>query len=152
MPGDKIKVDFEVTNNTNFNIKGVLVKMIEVYNFKVGRRKVKVTQDVKGTDSRTILITFGRTENRTAEIIVPEFANTIEYSNLISREYFITFTIELPKSRDDVIFKIPVQIVNNNPPPKYWEVLQQSNDNLYGSIRRHDDELVIDSDDETTSL
>ncbi|KAI5642741.1 hypothetical protein NE865_05267 [Phthorimaea operculella] len=152
MPDDKIKVDFEITNDTNFNIKGVLVKMIELYNFKPGRSKVTVAEDVKGTESRSIFIIHGSTENRTAEIIVPQFTNTIEYSNLISRQYFITFTLELPKPRDDIIFKIPVQIISNNPPPKYWEALQQSNDDLYESVRFYDDEVVLDSDDETTSL
>ncbi|KAL0881177.1 hypothetical protein ABMA27_002289 [Loxostege sticticalis] len=134
-PGRTVQLNYEVFNQTNLNLKGVETKLVEIYTFTTrGQRKIKMSQDVKDTDSKTGAITSGDSSNMDLSINLPSDIGSLEYSNLVSRDYFVHITAEIPFPHINATLKVPLQIGDMNdpnlenvddPPPSYWEVMAE---------------------------
>ncbi|XP_053612628.1 uncharacterized protein LOC128676516 [Plodia interpunctella] len=149
-PGGKINLDYEVANGTNLTVKGVEIKLVELYTFTtVGGRKIKIMSDIDGTDMKTSSIKSDEKQNLNIVIVVPSDADktTFGHSNIVSRDYFVKLTTEMPFPHIDAILEIPMEIGDviqevqvqpcpcddfeigetppdyDNPPPSYWEAM-----------------------------
>lgn len=153
-PGEHIKIEYEVKNDTNINLKGVVTKLIETYTFNAKGSAVHIFEDVKETETRTGPIKISETKNITVDIKVPSKLSSIQYSNLVLRNYFVVIAVEVPKHPDSIL-KIPVQISDEIPTednevlPSYWEVLHEDD---YFSPGRLSTQYESDNDNEETDL
>lgn len=152
IPGDKIRIEYEVNNDTHVNVKSVVAKLIEVYTIK-GRegKEMKIAENVNNTMRVSGFIKMRETKTRTVEVPVPLKLGSLEYSNLVSREYFVNITLELPLKFEDMVLKIPVQIGDEvigteSKPPSYWDVLEED-----GLDRQLEDRLTLSEGDESES-
>lgn len=133
--GGKVSLTYEILNQTNLNLKGVETKLIEVHTFTTaGSRKVKLTDDVKNTDSKCGSLNSGASLNMAVTIEVPSELRSLEYSNLVARDYFVEIKAEIPFPHFNARLEIPLQIYNriestlhaeDDPPPSYWEAMAE---------------------------
>lgn len=152
IPGEKIRIEYEVNNDTHVNVKAVVVKMIELYTIKgKGGKEIKFVEPLNNTMKVSGYIKMRETKNRIVEVPVPLDLGSLDHSNLVSREYFVHMTLELPLKYEDMVLKIPVQIgdenldmESNRLPPSYWDVLQED-----GIDNRFDDRLNLSEVDES---
>lgn len=150
VPGQNIKIQYEVNNDTHVNVKSILTKLIEIYAIKSkGGREITFVEDVNNTTKVSGIIRMQETKIRVVELTVPLTLGTLEYSNLISREYFVMIILELPTDYEDMVLKIPVQIGNDvhgreSNPPSYWDVLQED-----GINNQCDDNVSLNDVDES---
>ncbi|XP_026755275.1 uncharacterized protein LOC113515309 [Galleria mellonella] len=131
-PSGKIKLSYIIFNDTNITIKTVQIKLVELYTFsdKISSKLLKYN-DVKDTESKTRTIKSGDTQCMEIDIDLPPEKTTIEFSKLVSRNYFVHIIVVLPIPYRNLVLKIPVQIgneiVNNNGnenPPAYHEAIE----------------------------
>lgn len=131
LPRQKIRIEYEVNNDTHVNVKSVITKLIEVYTIKSkGGREIRFLENLHNTMKVSGIIKMQETKIRVVEVTVPLNLGTVEYSNLVSREYFVMMILELPMDYEDMVLKVPVQIGydvrgKERKPPSYWEVLQE---------------------------
>lgn len=149
-PGDKIRIEYEVNNDTHVNVHSVVVKLIELHTIKgKGSREIKFVENLNDTKKVSGIIKMRETKMRVVELSVPMNLGTLENSNLVSREYFVAIILELPMKYEDMVLKIPVQIGNDVhgvecKPPTYWDVLQED-----GIVDQFDDHLTLSEVDES---
>ncbi|KAM3963634.1 LOW QUALITY PROTEIN: uncharacterized protein ACR2FA_002157 [Aphomia sociella] len=132
--GGKIEFSYEVTNDTNLTIKGVETKLVELYTFTASKmKKVQKQKNIADTDSKTGS-TGGKKQMMDTVINVPSERISLEYSNLVAREYFVQLEVLIPFPHWNAMLKIPVQIGDrtdfiqegvqeDEPPPSYWEAM-----------------------------
>lgn len=139
-PGEGVKVDYEVENNTNVDLKRVEVKLLEVdsYTASVGR-KVNVKSEVENTEFTYGAIKAGETAKFTAEIIVPSLCASYDHSKIFARDYSVLSTVVLPIPHINLPLEIPFQVIqrvsanfeegngasghSSEAPPSYWEAM-----------------------------
>ncbi|XP_059055531.1 uncharacterized protein LOC131849469 [Achroia grisella] len=133
--GGKIEFTYEICNNTKHTIKGVETKLIEIHGFTTGKvREVEITRDIDGTDTKTGSLASGETMNLDGLINVPSERTSLEFSNVVAREYFLQIKAIIPFPHFNAVLKVPVQIGDiiggdqqslecDEPPPSYWEVM-----------------------------
>ncbi|XP_053620962.1 uncharacterized protein LOC128681231 [Plodia interpunctella] len=144
--GGNIDVEYEVTNDTSIIIKGVEIKLVENHTFK-GGKTVNMYKDVDSTDTKTGSIKSDERENYDNVINVPSDVTSLGFSAIVSRNYLVRITVELPFPHTNLVLDIPVEIGDlvdeievgkeaiqdevvvddaldyDNPPPSYWEVM-----------------------------
>lgn len=131
IPGEKIKIEFEVNNDTHVYVKSVVLKLIEIYTIKSkAGREIRFVENLNNTMQKSGIVKMRESKIRVVEMTVPLNLGTLEYSNLVSREYYVMINLELPMNYEDMVLKIPVQIGDNvrrmeGKPPSYWDVLQE---------------------------
>ncbi|CAH0406805.1 unnamed protein product [Chilo suppressalis] len=133
--GGRININYEIFNHTNLNLKGVETKLVEIYTFTTkGHRKVRLSKDIENTDTKTGSISSGESQNMDIAINVPSELGSLEYSNLVSRDYFVYITAIIPFPHTNAELEVPLQIGDRNdpsqetvddPPPSYWEVMAE---------------------------
>ncbi|CAG9785806.1 unnamed protein product [Diatraea saccharalis] len=133
--GGHVNMNYEIFNHTDLNIKGVETKLVEIYTFTTkGHRKVKMYRDIENTDTKTGTISSGVSQNMDVTINVPSDLGSLEYSNLVSRDYFVYITAIIPFPHFNAVLEVPLQIGDTNdpsfetvddPPPSYWEVMAE---------------------------
>ncbi|XP_072938817.1 uncharacterized protein [Epargyreus clarus] len=137
--GDKIELNYEVINDTNVVIKSVEVKVVEVYTFNpLSGREVVITENVPGTETKTVAIQKGGTQEMSVEITMPADRESLDHSKIVSREYFVLLIVNLPMPHRNYVQKIPIQIGNNihdsvvqfdnhliSQPPSYWDAMHE---------------------------
>lgn len=141
--GGSVLLNYEVFNQTNLNLKGVKTKLVETYTFTTrGHRKIQVSNEVHDTESKTGSIASGASSNVDVSINIPFDIGSLEYSNMVSRDYFVYITAVIPFPHINAALKIPIQVGDykepnsenlDDPPPSYWEAMaddkkQDSND------------------------
>lgn len=153
-PGDRIKIEYDVKNDTFTHLQGVVCKLVEVYTFNTKGNSLQICEDINETKFKTSGIKIGDTKNVTVEIKVPFKLSSLEYSNLVSRNYFVCIIVEVPK-HPDAMLKIPIQISDEIPTeendvlPSYWEVLHEED---YFNPRRSSIPYESDNENEETEL
>lgn len=128
--GGKIDLQYEIFNDTNVIVKSVETKLIEVHTFKAtGHEEVNAYEDIPDSDSKTASIKCGETLTMPIEINVPSDKVSVDHSEMVSRNYVVRITAELPMPHRNVLLEIPVQIGDIvqrdecDPPPSYWEAM-----------------------------
>lgn len=150
IPCQKIRIEYEVNNDTHVNVTSVFTKLIEVYTVKSkGGKEIRFVENLNNTMKVSGIIKMQETKIRVVELTVPLHLGTLEYSNLVSREYFLMMILELPLDYEDMVLKIPVQIGNDvhctePKPPSYWQVLQED-----GIDNQFDDNASISDNEES---
>jgi hypothetical protein len=134
-PGGKVNFNYEILNDTSLNLKGVETKLVETYTFTTkGEREVKQSRDIENTDTKTGSINSGSSQSMDVSIDIPSDLGSLEHSNLVSRDYFVHITVEIPFPHINAVLEIPLQVGDKNestsetsddPPPSYWEVMSE---------------------------
>lgn len=137
--GEIINFNYEVTNDTNIIIKGVKTKVVEKYRFTShSGHTVLIEDNVDGSDSKTGIISCGSSKNMDIQIPLLSNLNSLDHSNMVSRDYFVVITVYLPIPHRNLVLYIPVQIGakhyeilnSDESPPSYWEAMgEQEKDN-----------------------
>lgn len=135
-PGGNVRLNYEIFNHTTLNLKGVETKLVETYTFTTrGHRKVKVSKDVERTDSKSGSISAGASTSSDLTISLPSDIGSLEYSHLVSRDYFVQIIAEIPFPHLNAYLEIPIQVGDRNesspdavddPPPSYWEAMAEA--------------------------
>ncbi|XP_063536968.1 arrestin domain-containing protein 2-like [Cydia strobilella] len=151
-PGECVKVEYEISNDTNKTIKGIQVKISEVDQYtSMGGSVFKNYTDVEGAEYSYETIPGGEIVKFTAEITIPEHCVSIEHCKFLSRDYVVMTIVRLPGLHIDMPLEIPFQVIKtlssrenycvsscarctfanveiNSPrddPPTYWEVMAE---------------------------
>lgn len=130
-PGEKIRIQYEVNNDTHVDVKSVVTQLIEVYTIKSKKGKeIRFVEDLNNAMKVAGTIKTLETKIRAIKFTVPLNLGTVKYSNLVSREYFVMMILELPPEYENMVLKIPVEIGHDVhtalvKPPSYWDVLQE---------------------------
>ncbi|XP_072938816.1 uncharacterized protein [Epargyreus clarus] len=139
--GDKIELVYEITNDTDVVIKAVETKLVEVYKFVTTSKEVKAETSVPETDSKAVSIQSGETQEMSVVIDLPSDRESLEFSKLVTRDYFVFIIANLPLPHRNYTLQIPVQIGSiieenttvaasgneNEAPPSYWECMNEYN-------------------------
>lgn len=140
-PGENIRIEYEVKNDTHVNVKSIVTKLIEIYTIKSkAGKEIRFVGNLNNTMQISGIVKMRESRSLVVEVTVPLNLGTLEYSNLVSREYFVMINLELPMNYEDMIMKIPVQIGNDihgteGKPPSYWNVLQEDGiDDQFGDL------------------
>ncbi|XP_026755277.2 uncharacterized protein LOC113515310 [Galleria mellonella] len=150
--GEIVTFGYEILNNKHVKLKGVKVKLMEVYSFKAkGLHSVKKFSNIEGFLSRTAAITGGGNQKLDFAIILPFDKKTIQYSKIVSRNYFLRIKVLFPIFRQNLTLDIPIEVGNEigaeymslPPPPSYWEVMGEcEKSKLFGD----DDKFITDEE------
>ncbi|KAH9635422.1 hypothetical protein HF086_006662 [Spodoptera exigua] len=109
--GGKIEIESEIINDSYVKVKGVEVKLMEVYTLKPeGHGDIKFYDDVMNCESRTSSIKRGATKVIPLDLTVPTDILSVQNSKLVSRDYVVSITAQVPIPLRDVVLEIPVQI------------------------------------------
>ncbi|XP_073967403.1 uncharacterized protein [Choristoneura fumiferana] len=140
-PGEGVKVNYEVENNTNVDIKRVEVKLLEVDTYTAsGGRKVNVKSEVENTEFTYGAIKAGETAKFAAEITIPSLCVSYDHSKIFGRDYSVLTTVVLPIPHINLPLEIPFQVIDrlsanfeegngsasgysSDAPPSYWEAM-----------------------------
>ncbi|CAH0702211.1 unnamed protein product [Spodoptera exigua] len=119
--GGKIEIKSEIKNDTNIVVNGVKIQLLEVIKVKPnGHGEVKFYDEIPECESKTGTIQPEATQIMPIDIIVPPNKISLQNSDIISRDFVVRITTDLPMPHRDVVLEIPVQIgdyfVRNNPP------------------------------------
>lgn len=134
IPNDgKIEIESEIKNDSYVKVKGVEVKLMEVYTVKPkGYGDIKFYDDVMNCESRTSSIKSGATKVIPLDLIVPTDILSLQNSKIVSRDYVVSITAQLPIPLRNVVLEIPVQIGDHTlvkpsemtgTPPAYFEAM-----------------------------
>ncbi|XP_068632616.1 arrestin domain-containing protein 17-like [Battus philenor] len=128
-PGDKVEFEYEVVNDSNVIVKAVETKLLEVLTFKTKSKTVTECRDVPQTECKTGSVKSDDSQTMSVEIDVPLDNKSLDFSELVARDYYVQITVELPFPHFDSKLQIPIQVgdtaVSNllEPPPSYWEAM-----------------------------
>ncbi|XP_047992099.1 arrestin domain-containing protein 5-like [Leguminivora glycinivorella] len=148
-PGDSVKVDYEVENNTNLTLKGVEIKLVEVDSFTVkGKKDPRIVEDVKDTDIKYGAMQSGETKTFSDEITIPDGLASIDHSKMIARDYAVAITAVIPMPHHNLVLEIPVQVIDRldaseasgSAPPSYWEAMGEEKKEVLGAGDSSDEE------------
>ncbi|XP_063384806.1 uncharacterized protein LOC134670910 [Cydia fagiglandana] len=112
-PCNKADLVYEIFNDTNVNFKCVESKLVEVISLPRGYYDSTFTYEIV-TDIKTAGVRSGETQTINVEIPIPKDVNSIEHSQLISRDYFVKITVYLPLPYRNVTLKVPLQIAGDS--------------------------------------
>ncbi|XP_061723632.1 uncharacterized protein LOC133529838 [Cydia pomonella] len=148
-PGENIKIDCEIDNNTSVIVKGIKIKLIEVDKYSiVGYNEVMSKSDVEGVNVNYGAIFAGEATTVSADLPIPNNCSSIEHSKMIARDYAVGIILLLPSPHINMYLEIPVQVIekltddeknndlteeddfsieNSDDPPSYWEVMYEDN-------------------------
>ncbi|CAH1646449.1 unnamed protein product [Spodoptera littoralis] len=142
LKGGKIDIESEIENDSYVKVKGVEVKLMEVYTLKpVGHGDIKFYDNVMNCESRTSSIKSGATKIIPLDLIVPTDTLSLQNSKIVSRDYVVTITAQLPIPLKNVVLEIPVQIGDHMPverpevtenPPAYFEAMGEKESKVEG--------------------
>ncbi|KAM3963604.1 LOW QUALITY PROTEIN: arrestin domain-containing protein 17-like [Aphomia sociella] len=150
--GGKIEFSYEIVNDTNLTIKGVETKLLELHTFTAyNGKKVEFPKNIADTDSKTGSIPGGEKQTMDTIINVPTERTSLEFSKIVSREYFVQIEVEIPFPHWNAVLKIPVQIgdridsipeslESDEPPPSYWEVMLDEKEKEKGEQEEDNDD------------
>ncbi|CAG4934379.1 unnamed protein product [Parnassius apollo] len=128
-PGEKVQLEYEVTNDTNVAVKAVETKILEVFKFTTTSQTVIQSYDVPQTKSKTGSIKRNESLAMRVDIVGPPDRKSLDFSNIVARDYFVHITVELPFPHFNARLQIPIQVGNTgdrnylDPPPSYWEAM-----------------------------
>ncbi|XP_047991747.1 uncharacterized protein LOC125230589 [Leguminivora glycinivorella] len=106
---NKADLEYEIFNDTNVNFKCVESKLVEVTSLPKGY--INSTFDYElVADINTTGLRSGETQTIDVDIPIPRDVHSIEYSQLIARDYFVKITVYLPLPYRNVTLKVPLQI------------------------------------------
>ncbi|CAK1600514.1 unnamed protein product [Parnassius mnemosyne] len=141
-PGEKVELEYEVTNDTNVTVKAVEIKIVEEFKFTTKSRTATQNCDVPQTESKTGSIRPNESLAMRVDIVVPPNRKSLDFSKIVARDYFVLITVELPFPHFNARLQIPIQIGNTEesnylqppPPPSYWEAMgeDEKDDKDYG--------------------
>ncbi|CAH0702212.1 unnamed protein product [Spodoptera exigua] len=129
--GGRIEIQSEIENDTNIVIKNVEIKLIEVLKVKAkGHNTLKFYDEITNCESKTDSIQSGSTQAISFNIDVPSDKTSLQHSAMVSKDYAVKITANLPFFHRNVVLKIPVQIGDlvqkedlNDGLPSYWEAM-----------------------------
>lgn len=153
-PGGKIRLLYNIINETSWTLSGVVIKLMEVLIFRPNRPllKTKCYKTMDETIIRSPPINARGRYDTTVTILIPEDCKgTLGYSSLVARNYHVSIVIETPSPQSDICYNIPVEIGKFNTniassassssstesiptsiidaPPSYWDIMgEDSND------------------------
>lgn len=144
-PGEFVKVDYEIINNTNKAIKDIELKISEVDQYtSVQDLVIKVHTDVEGAKCLYYEgIAGGDTGKFTVEIMIPQHCASIDHCKFLSRDYSLMTLVRLPDPHLNLPLEIPFQVIETlsgsfednaffsndtlpvDDPPTYWEAMAE---------------------------
>jgi hypothetical protein len=139
-PNGKVKLNYELVNNTNKTVKGVETKIVEVFNFHTHENsEIKRYVDIDFTYSMTCSIKGGETFGLPIVIDTPPGLVNLDHSRIMSRGYEVLITVILPMPHTNMVLHIPIQVgdvdvkpfnaevssITNESPPTYWEAMNE---------------------------
>lgn len=128
-PGDRVRLEYEVLNDTNVKVNAVEVKVVEVVRFAAKSKTVKQSRVVPGTECKAGSIKCGEGQTMSVTIGMPLDRKSLDFSRLVARDYFVKLIVELPFPHFNAVLLIPIQVgesgvpVVRDPPPSYWEAM-----------------------------
>ncbi|XP_035434375.2 arrestin domain-containing protein 17-like [Spodoptera frugiperda] len=109
--GGKIQIKSEIQNDTNIVVNSVKIQLMEVIKVKArGHEEVKFYDEIPECESKTGTIQSEATQIMPIDIIVPDNRISLQNSEIISRNFVVKITVDLPMPHRDVVLEIPVQI------------------------------------------
>ncbi|XP_047992095.1 uncharacterized protein LOC125230884 [Leguminivora glycinivorella] len=170
-PSECVKVEYEIANHTNKQIKGIKVKLSEVDQYtSMGGSVFKNYTDVEGAEYKYESIPGGETAKFTAEIAVPQHCASIDHCKFLSRDYAVMTVVRLPGLHVNMPLEIPFQVIKTlssseeenycvsacvrctfmneeinslrDDPPNYWEVMAEGLNDCYKRKRSKGDVIL----------
>lgn len=130
-PNERLKISYNVINNTNLDIKGVKILLVEEKIFTTrGTSSEKINKTLKEVTAPEVKA--GDTQSGELIMDIPQDVATFRNSKIVSRNYFINTVAELSFPHYDAIHKMPIEIVTNNvdemidydAPPPYSQIME----------------------------
>lgn len=128
-PGDAVELEYDVRNDSNVTVRAVETKIVQVFKFTTKSKTVERSLDVSHAECKTGSVKGGESQAMRLALDVPPDTRSLDFSGLVSRDYFVQMTVELPFPHFNCVLLMPLQFGQEGraraacPPPAYWEVM-----------------------------
>lgn len=133
---------YEVNNNSSANVPKIKTRVKSITTMRSDCGRSDVYDDTTDCHCETDEISSRTEKDFIIKLRIPMDAYTVQFSRIITREYKILVTVNVSGFHRDAHLEIPVQIgepmmsnmvlvrdmsqvVENEPPPSYWEAMEE---------------------------